>query len=78
MVYDQVNGNNAYLERLRELTSSDPAANLLIDLLVKRKREFFVNDERLIGDYKITRQHGQFTLRAEARDPRSCIERYKK
>lgn len=71
MVYDEVNGNNAYVDRLRELMAGDPASKMLIGLLIHRKQELFADDLRLIGQYKVTHKHGQLNLWAEARDPHS-------
>lgn len=71
VVYDTVNGNNEYLDRVRDLMAGDPASSAFIGMLIDRKRELFANDEWLIGDYRVTWRQGQLNLWAEARDPRS-------
>jgi hypothetical protein len=37
--------------------------------MIRRKRELFGDDRRLIGEYKTTMEFGGFKLRAEARTP---------
>jgi hypothetical protein len=71
VILDDVNGNGYYLARLKEQTSHDPILQALLGELMHRKRTVFADDQRLIGNYKVTRKHGKLNLWAEARDPYS-------
>jgi hypothetical protein len=39
--------------------------------MIARKREFFADDERMIGDWEVTRTADGINVRADARDPYS-------
>ena len=69
VVYDKVNGNNHYVQQIRELTSRDPFSRSLADQLINRKLKLFADDDRLVGEYKITYKDGELHMRAEARVP---------
>ena len=71
VILDDVNGNGYYMARLKEQASHDPVLQALLKELVHRKRTLFADDQRLIGNYKVTRKHGELRLWAEARDPYS-------
>ena len=70
-ILDDVNGNNHYLTQLRKQAADDSVLQALLAQLVRRKRTLFADDERLIGNYKVTRKGGELNLWAEARDPHS-------
>ncbi len=72
VILDDVNGNGYYLTRLNEQASHDPILQALLRELVHRKRTLFADDQRLVGNYKVTRKQGELRLWAEARDPHSA------
>ena len=69
MIFEDVKGDDHYMLRLRELMANDPVLDVLATELIGRKRAIFSDDIRLIGDYRVTRKHGELRLWAEARDP---------
>ena len=69
VILDDVNGNGYYMARLKEQASHDPILQALLTELVHRRRTLFADDQRLIGNYKVTRKQGELRLWAEARDP---------
>ena len=69
MIFEDVKGNDHYMVWIRELMAKDPVLDVLATELISRKRTLFSDDIRLIGDYRVTRKHGELTLWAEARDP---------
>jgi len=70
VVYDTVNGETRLVDRLRQSTSHDPDTALFIAQLIFRKHNLFGDDQRLVGEFKLTRRNGELNLRAEARAPR--------
>ena len=68
VVLDAVNGNDEYIKKIHHLTSADPEAQALIGQLIARKRALFTEDQRLIGEYKVTYNHGELHVWAEARN----------
>ena len=69
VVYETANGDTHYLEMLQDLTAGQPDVVALVNHLIERKRHQFGNDQRLVGDFKLTIQEGELNLRVEARDP---------
>ncbi len=69
IILDDVNGNGYYMARLKEQASHDPVLQALLTELVHRKRTLFADDQRLIGNYRVTRKRGELRPWAEARDP---------
>jgi hypothetical protein len=67
VVLDAVNGNNEYIKEIHRLTSQDPESTALLDRLIARKRALFNEDQRLIGEYKVTYKRGRLHVRADAR-----------
>jgi hypothetical protein len=59
------------LDDIRRLTAEEHGTGLLIEELIARKRAFFADDQRLIGNWEVTRTEDGINLRAEARDPYS-------
>ena len=68
VVFDTVAGNNDFVSQLRSLSSGDPVA-ATIEQMIRRKRKAFADDLRLIGNYKLTWTNGEWRLWAEARAP---------
>ena len=71
VVYDAVAGNDQFITSVRGLTSGDPMTAALIEGLIRRKEVEFGDDGRLIGEYTLRQQNGEWNLRAEARRPSS-------
>lgn len=69
VVYENVNGDARYIDMARNLTCHDRESAVLFDQLIDRKRNLFGEDDRLVGELKLTRHGGEIRLRAEARDP---------
>jgi hypothetical protein len=42
-----------------------------MEQMITRKRELFADDERMIGDWEVTRTEDGINVRADARDPHS-------
>jgi hypothetical protein len=71
VILDDVSGNNHYLTQLKKQAADNSALQALLAQLVHRKRTLFADDQRLVGNYKVTRKQGELRLWAEARDPHS-------
>ena len=69
VVYESVNANDHCLEMLQELTAGQPEVVSLVNQLIERKRNQYGNDNRIVGDFKLTIRSGELNLRVEARDP---------
>lgn len=69
VVYEDVNGNSRYIDMARNLTRQDRENAALVHQLIARKRNVFGDDDRLVGEFKLTLNGGEIRLRAEARDP---------
>jgi hypothetical protein len=69
VVYDAVAGNDQFITSVRGLTSGDPMTAALIERLIRRKEVEFGDDGRLIGEYTLRQENGEWNLRAEARSP---------
>ncbi len=72
VVYADSRGDVRFLDQLRQLTSNTTETELIMNNLIDRKRKYFSDDERLIGDYQITIKNGVLHIRAEARNPYSA------
>jgi hypothetical protein len=60
-----------FLDEIRGLTAAKAGTALLIEQLIARKRSLFANDERMIGNWVLTRTADGINLHAEACDPYS-------
>ncbi len=69
VVYADVRGDEHFLAELRKNTSSAVEMEIIINNLINRKRTFFGDDQRIIGEYKLTIKKEGLNLRAEARSP---------
>ena len=63
----EVNGTNKHVSEVRRLTSGDPIMAAMIEPMIRRTAIEFGDDLRLIGEYTLTQQNGEWRLRAEAR-----------
>lgn len=70
VVIDAVKNTN-YVAEIRESTKHDLGMSALIAQFIKRKKELFRDDLRMIGEYSVTLDGHEWRLRADARDPSS-------
>ena len=73
VVFADVLNDHRYLDEIRRLTADKPETAVLIEQLIARKRALFAGDERLIGNWELTRTADGVNLHAEARDPHSLV-----
>ena len=71
VIFADVLNDPGYIDQIRHLTAGNPEAGLLVEQMIARKRELFANDERMIGDWEVTRTEDGIDVRADARDPYS-------
>ena len=55
MIFADVLHDHGHLDEIRRLTAGNPEVGLLVDQMIARKRALFADDERLIGDWEVTR-----------------------
>ncbi len=69
LVFEVVQNNTSHLENLRNsiLKNDNPQGWMMMENLVKRKREKFADDLRAISDFSVTYSNGNLNVRAEAR-----------
>jgi hypothetical protein len=60
-----------HLDEARRLIAGTPEAAVLVEQLIVRKRTLFADDERLIGNFEVTRTTEGINVHAEARNPHS-------
>ncbi|MBI4527905.1 MAG: hypothetical protein HY695_29265 [Deltaproteobacteria bacterium] len=70
VIYDTVNGNDHYVAQIRQLTANDPQSSAVLEQMITRKKTMFSDDQRVIGEYKLTKKPGEWHLWAEARKPK--------
>jgi hypothetical protein len=73
VVFADVLNDHRYLDAIRRLVADKPETALLMEQLIARKRALFADDERLIGNWEVTRTEDGINLRADARDPHSLV-----
>ena len=71
VIFADVLNDHGHLDEIRRLTAGNHEAGLLVDQMIARKRALFADDERLIGDWEVTRTPEGINVRADARDPHS-------
>jgi len=71
VIFADVLNDHGYIDQIRHLTAGNPEAGLLVEQMIARKRELFADDERMIGDWEVTRTEDGINVRADARDPYS-------
>ena len=71
VIFADVLKDHGYIDQIRHLTAGNPEAALLVEQMIARKRELFADDERMIGDWEVTRTADGINVRADARDPYS-------
>ena len=69
LVFEVVQNDPLHLEKLRDsiLESDNPEGWMMMEDLIKRKREKFTDDLRAISDFSVTYSNGNLNVRAEAR-----------
>lgn len=71
VVFADVLNNLHHLDDVRRLIAGTPDLAMLIEQLIARKRSLFADDERLIGNFEVTRTIDGINVHAEARNPYS-------
>jgi len=71
VVWADATGADGFLADLRARTAHDSAITAFIEDLISRKRTIFGADERVIGQWCVSKTTDGFNLRAEAKDPHS-------
>jgi hypothetical protein len=71
VIFADVLNDHGYIDQIRHLTAGNPEAGLLVEQMIARKRELFADDERMIGDWEVTRTEDGINVHADARDPYS-------
>lgn len=74
VIFADALNDQRHLNEIRRLTAEKPDIGLPLEDLIARKRDLFADDERLIGDWELTRTADGFNLRADARDPHSLTQ----
>jgi hypothetical protein len=69
LVFEVVQNNPSHLMNLRNsiLENDNPQEWMMMENLIKRKREKFADDLRAISDFSVTYSKGNLNVRAEAR-----------
>lgn len=73
LVFDTVQGTEIFFNLLRQSLRDRLDSDPLVQALIQRKRKRFPDDMRAIGDHTITYQGGELRVRAQARDPYTCM-----
>jgi hypothetical protein len=71
VVFADVLNDHRHLDEVRRLISASPEGAALVEQLITRKRAQFADDERLIGNFEVTRTEDGINVHAEARNPHS-------
>jgi hypothetical protein len=71
VIFADVLNDHAHLDEIRRLTAGNPGVGLVVEQMIARKRSLFAGDERLIGNWEVTRTAEGINVRADARDPHS-------
>jgi len=71
VIFADVLHDHRHLSEIRRLTADKPEAALMVEQMIRRKRALFANDERMIGEWEVTRTEDGINLHADARDPHS-------
>ncbi len=69
VVFDDAVGDSHFIDGVRSHTAHDCDLAAFVEFLIFRKRSVFGHDHRLVGEFKLRRNGGEWLLRAEARDP---------
>jgi hypothetical protein len=69
VVYDTVRGNTRFVTTVRKQLADHPPLAALTEQMILRKKSLFGRDLRLVGEYKLVEQDGEWRLRVEARAP---------
>jgi hypothetical protein len=69
VVFDTVRGNTDWVTKVRKQVADQPPLAALMERMILRKKSLFGHDLRLIGEYKLVEQGGEWRLRVEARAP---------
>jgi hypothetical protein len=78
VVFDTVRGNTDWVTKVRRQVADEPPLAALMEQMILRKKSLFGHDLRLVGEYKLVEQDGQWRLRVEARAPTATWRRHSK
>jgi hypothetical protein len=68
VVIDSVKGNDRLVTSIRRQAQGNPVTATFYEQLISRKHSEFAHDLRLIGNYELKGEKGNWRLWAEARD----------
>jgi hypothetical protein len=71
VIFADVLKDHRHLDEVRRLIAGTPEAAVHVEQLIARKRTLFSGDERLIGNFEVTRTKEGINVHAEARNPHS-------
>lgn len=71
VVFADVVNDHRHLDDVRRRIAGITQGAVLVEQLVARKRTLFADDERLIGNFEVTRTEDGINVHAEARNPYS-------
>ena len=71
VIFADVLNDDQHLNDVRRRIASTAEAAVLVEQLIARKRTMFGDDERLIGNFEVTRTEEGINVHAEARNPYS-------
>ena len=74
VIFADVLGDVRHLDEVRRLLAATPEAAVQVEQLITRKRTLFAGDERLIGNFEVTRTKDGINVHAEARNPHADSE----
>lgn len=71
VVMEQTTGEGSILVALRHQVGGDPMTRSIFEELIERKRSTpgFAADHRIMGELKMVKRNGEWSLRLEARTP---------
>jgi hypothetical protein len=67
--FDSIKNGTKYVTMLRQTMQNDLIGKGVIEELIKRKRNEFGDDLRVIGEYSLRMVKGEWRLSADVRDP---------
>lgn len=71
VIFADLLDDHRHLDHIRRLSAGAPELAVLVEQLIARKRTLFAGDERLIGNFEVTRTVDGINVHAEARNPHS-------
>jgi hypothetical protein len=69
VVFDTAHRSSHWVGKVRSMLDHDPLGRALVEQLIARKQRLFGDDQRLIGEYRLFRDNGEWRMRVEAKRP---------